>query len=109
MSTPTSMVGVLVPATQVERLGYDERRPGMRLVVCEYQPDEHGSLDCVFCEDQTGNITTIALYDEHTSASMQVCPEHLDELVQAAILRHRQAMEKEDPYWYLTEDKDPWG
>jgi hypothetical protein len=82
----------------------------MRLVVSNYVLDEQRSLDCHFCddEDQADNLVTITFFDETTEVIMNVCPEHLDQMVVTALERHKAAMANNDPFWYLTEDVDPW-
>ena len=82
----------------------------MRLVVSKYQRDEQQSLDCHFCPDekQGDHWTIVTFYAEETGQVMNMCPEHLDEAVSAALVRQRQALETDNPMWYLDEDKDPW-
>lgn len=83
----------------------------MQLVVSKYEPDKHGSLDCVFCsEDAQRHFTVVSFYDSDTGNTVTVCPEHMDDMVSAALERHKQAMSgrEPDPFWYLEEDEDPW-
>ena len=82
----------------------------MRLVVVEYENDKHGSMDCAFCEEdkQNENNTRAVFYEESQGGVMNVCPEHLDSMVSAALERHGKAMKEGDPFWYLEADDDPW-
>ena len=82
----------------------------MRLVVSKYERDEQNSLDCLFCDevDNDANFTVITFYEESTGQVLVVCPEHLDAMVSRALERHVKALEEKDPFWYLTEDEDPW-
>jgi hypothetical protein len=82
----------------------------MRLVVCKYSSDEQSSLDCLFCieSEQTTHDTVLTFYAEESGQVLVVCPEHLDEMVTSALSRHQEGMAENDPFWYMTEDKDPW-
>lgn len=82
----------------------------MRLVVAKYEPDEHHSLDCILCdeEDQGTNLTVTLFHDEVNGTSLVLCPEHLNDMVVEALKRHRDGLKENDPFWYLTPDKDPW-
>jgi hypothetical protein len=82
----------------------------MRLVVSNYQRDEQNSLDCQFCEeeDQDEHVTVLTFYSEESGQVLVVCPEHLDEMVSVALERHRDGLSRNEPYWYLDADEDPW-
>lgn len=82
----------------------------MRIVVSDYVQDEQRSLDCHFCEeeDQPDVLTTLSFYDNDSGNVLNVCPEHLDQMVVVALERHKAAMENKDPFWYLSADPDPW-
>lgn len=82
----------------------------MRLVVSKYQRDEQSSLDCLFCleEHQDSHFTVLTFYAEESGQVLVVCPEHLDEMVSAALERHREGLSRNEPFWYLDEDEDPW-
>lgn len=82
----------------------------MRLVVTAYAEDEQRSLDCHFCGegDQKHHVTVLTFYDIGTHQVLVVCPEHLDMMVTVSLERHKAAMEKSNPFWYLDEDEDPW-
>lgn len=82
----------------------------MRLVVSKYQRDEQSSLDCLFCleEHQDSHWTVLTFYAEESGQVLVVCPEHLDEMVSAALERHKAGLAVNEPFWYLDEDEDPW-
>lgn len=82
----------------------------MRLVVAKYEADEHGSLDCILCDESEVDqqFTSLVFYDGDRGTSLTVCAEHLDDLVSAALRRHKRGLSEGDPFWYLEPDKDPW-
>lgn len=82
----------------------------MRLVVCQYERDEEGSLDCILCDegDVEHQFTSIVFYDELIGTNICVCPEHLNDMVVAALKRHKNGLKENNPFWYLDPEKDPW-
>lgn len=82
----------------------------MRLVVSEYSRDEQSSLDCLFCEekDQDSNVTVMSYYAEESGQVLVVCPEHMDQMVKVSIERHKEGLARNEPFWYLDPDDDPW-
>lgn len=82
----------------------------MRLVVAKYEADENHSLDCILCDekDVEQQYTSLIFYDEVEGTSLVVCPEHLNEMVIAALKRHYKGVSEDNPFWYLDEDKAPW-
>jgi hypothetical protein len=82
----------------------------MRMVIVRHETDEHQSLDCILCEEDTASreFTVSVFHDEETGGSFVLCPEHLNDVVEIALKRHRDGLKEGDPFWYLTPDKDPW-
>lgn len=82
----------------------------MRLVVAKYEADEQHSLDCILCDEDEveQQFTSLIFYDQERTTSLVLCPEHLDDLVTAALRRHKRGISEGNPFWYLDVDKDPW-
>ncbi len=82
----------------------------MRLVVAKYEKDENHSLDCILCDEKDAEqaYTSLVFYDELEGTSFCVCPEHLNDMVIAALKRHHKGLSENNSFWYLDEDKDPW-
>lgn len=82
----------------------------MRLVVAKYEADSEGSLDCILCDELEVDQQFISLifYDPDRGSNFVLCPEHLDEVVTAALKRHKKGLTEGNPFWYLDEDEDPW-
>jgi hypothetical protein len=55
-------------------------------------------------DDDTAFRTTMCFQDEASSNVINLCVEHMDALVSAALDRHKRELESENQHWYETPD-----
>ena len=82
----------------------------VQLYVAKWVADEQHSLDCMLCDETEAASawTVVMFHDSENGTAISLCPEHMDQVVTAALARHKEAVSKKEHHWYLNEDADPW-